>query len=98
MAQQDALLITTQCITLLNSDWRSKEEVLKGMTDNLLLAGVAATRVLEADPRLAEAVFSTGLASSFAIPHSKSEHIEQSTISVGSPGLPVAWGETKRNL
>jgi fructose-specific PTS system IIA-like component len=29
----------------LNSDWRSKEEVLKGMTDNLLLAGAAATRV-----------------------------------------------------
>ncbi len=44
MAQQDAPLITTQCITL-NSDWRSKEEVLKGMTDNLLLAGGAATRV-----------------------------------------------------
>ncbi len=44
MAQQDAPLITTQCITL-NSDWRSKEEVLKGMTDNLLLAGRCHTRV-----------------------------------------------------
>lgn len=38
MTQQDAPLITPQCITL-NSDWRSKEEVIKGMTDNLLLAG-----------------------------------------------------------
>ncbi len=38
MSQQDAPLVTAQCITL-DSDWRSKEEVIKGMTDNLLLAG-----------------------------------------------------------
>lgn len=38
-------------------------------------------------------VFSTGLGFSFAIPHSKSEHIEQSTISVARPAQPVAWGD-----
>jgi phosphoenolpyruvate-protein phosphotransferase len=93
MAQQDAPLITTQCITL-NSDWRSKEEVLKGMTDNLLLAGRCRyPRKLEADLWAREAVFSTGLGFSFAIPHSKSEHIEQSTISVARLARPVAWGD-----
>ncbi|XPE57926.1 PTS sugar transporter subunit IIA [Shigella flexneri] len=39
-------------------------------------------RKLEADLWAREAVFSTGLGFSFAIPHSKSGHIEQSTISV----------------
>ncbi|MDH8179372.1 PTS sugar transporter subunit IIA, partial [Klebsiella pneumoniae] len=82
MRQQAVPLVSAECITL-NSDWRSKEEVLKGMTDNLLLAGRCRyPRKLEADLWAREAVFSTGLGFSFAIPHSKSEHIEQSTISV----------------
>ena len=93
MAQQEAPLISPQCITL-DSDWRSKEEVLKAMTDNLLLAGRCRyPRKLEADLWAREAVFSTGLGFSFAIPHSKSEHIEQSTISVARLTAPVQWGE-----
>lgn len=93
MTQQDAPLISTQCISL-DNDWRSKEEVIKGMTDNLLLAGRSRyPRKLEADLWAREAVFSTGLGFSFAIPHSKSEHIEQSTISVARLPSPVRWGE-----
>lgn len=93
MAQQDAPLITSDCISL-DNDWRSKEEVMKGMTDNLLLAGRCRyPRKLEADLWAREAVFSTGLGFSFAIPHSKSEHIEQSTISVARLPAPVRWGD-----
>ncbi|WP_318385491.1 phosphoenolpyruvate--protein phosphotransferase [Enterobacter sp.] len=93
MAQQDAPLITGDCISL-DNDWRSKEEVMKGMTDNLLLAGRCRyPRKLEADLWAREAVFSTGLGFSFAIPHSKSEHIEQSTISVARLPAPVRWGD-----
>lgn len=93
MVQQDAPLITAQCISL-DNDWRSKEEVLKAMTDNLLLAGRCRyPRKLEADLWAREAVFSTGLGFYFAIPHSKSEHIEQSTISVARLPAPVPWGE-----
>lgn len=93
MNQQDAPLMTPGCISLHN-DWQSKEEVLKGMTDNLLLAGRCRyPRKLEADLWAREAVFSTGLGFSFAIPHSKSEHIEQSTISVARLPAPVPWGE-----
>ncbi|MGL4726685.1 MAG: phosphoenolpyruvate--protein phosphotransferase [Scandinavium sp.] len=93
MAQQDAPLIAASCISL-DNDWQSKEEVLKGMTDNLLLAGRCRyPRKLEADLWAREAVFSTGLGFSFAIPHSKSEHIEQSTISVARLPEPVQWGE-----
>ena len=93
MTQQDAPLVTAECITL-ESDWRSKEEVLKGMTDNLLLAGRCRyPRKLEADLWAREAVFSTGLGFSFAIPHSKSEHIEQSTISVARLQAPVRWSD-----
>lgn len=93
MSQQDAPLITPRCISL-DNDWRSKEEVIKGMTDNLLLAGRCRyPRKLEADLWAREAVFSTGLGFSFAIPHSKSEHIEQSTISVARLPAPVVWGD-----
>lgn len=93
MSQQDTPLVTPRCISL-NNDWNSKEEVMKGMTDNLLLAGRCRyPRKLEADLWAREAVFSTGLGFSFAIPHSKSEHIEQSTISVARLKAPIMWGD-----
>lgn len=93
MNQQDTPLVTPRCISL-DNDWNSKEEVMKGMTDNLLLAGRCRyPRKLEADLWAREAVFSTGLGFSFAIPHSKSEHIEQSTISVARLKAPVMWGD-----
>ncbi|MGL6017883.1 MAG: phosphoenolpyruvate--protein phosphotransferase [Gibbsiella quercinecans] len=93
MEQSDAPLITPQCIAL-DADWRSKEEVIKGMVDNLLLAGRCRyPRKLAADVWAREAVFSTGLGFGFAIPHTKSEHIEQSTISVAKLARPVAWGD-----
>ncbi|HGH4640849.1 TPA: phosphoenolpyruvate--protein phosphotransferase [Enterobacter asburiae] len=93
MNQQDTPLVTPRCISL-DNDWNSKEEVMKGMTDNLLLAGRCRyPRKLEADLWAREAVFSTGLGFSFAIPHSKSEHIEQSTISVARLKSPVMWGD-----
>ncbi|EML2067654.1 phosphoenolpyruvate--protein phosphotransferase [Enterobacter asburiae] len=95
MNQQDTPLVTPHCISL-DIDWNSKEEVMKGMTDNLLLAGRCRyPRKLEADLWAREAVFSTGLGFSFAIPHSKSEHIEQSTISVARLKSPVMWGDEK---
>ncbi|MCI2293153.1 phosphoenolpyruvate--protein phosphotransferase [Enterobacter sp. I4] len=93
MNQQDTPLVTPRCISL-DNDWNSKEEVMKGMTDNLLLAGRCRyPRKLEADLWAREAVFSTGLGFGFAIPHSKSEHIEQSTISVARLKAPVMWGD-----
>jgi len=93
MNQQDTPLVTPRCISL-DNDWISKEEVMKGMTDKLLLAGRCRyPRKLEADLWAREAVFSTGLGFSFAIPHSKSEHIEQSTISVARLKAPVQWGD-----
>ncbi|MDY1039298.1 phosphoenolpyruvate--protein phosphotransferase [Lelliottia sp. CFBP8978] len=93
MNHQDTPLVTPYCISL-DNDWASKEEVMKGMTDKLLLAGRCRyPRKLEADLWAREAVFSTGLGFSFAIPHSKSEHIEQSTISVARLKAPVQWGD-----
>lgn len=40
--------------------------------------------------------FSTGLGFSFAIPHSKSEHIEQSTISAASASASVLGAMMKQ--
>ncbi|MDP1114645.1 hypothetical protein, partial [Klebsiella pneumoniae] len=56
LRQLDVPLVSAECITL-KSDWRSKEEVLTGMTDNLLLAGRCRDpRKLEADLWAREAV------------------------------------------
>lgn len=91
--RRDAPLMTPECITLAAS-WRSKEEVIKGMIDNLLLAGRCRyPHKLAADVWAREAVFSTGLGFGFAIPHSQSDHIEQSTISLATLMQPVNWGE-----
>lgn len=94
----DAPLITPDCIAL-DTDWRSKEEVIKGMVDNLMLAGRCRyPRKLAADLWAREAVFSTGLGFGFAIPHTKSEHIEQSTISVARLLHPIAWGDEQADF
>lgn len=95
MDQSDAPLITPECVAL-EADWRSREEVIKGMADNLLLAARCRyPRKLATDLWAREAVFSTGLGFGFAIPHTKSEHIEQSTISVAKLVQPVEWGDEK---
>lgn len=55
--QRDEPLIIPECITL-GADWRSKEEVIKGMVDNLLLAGRCRyPRKLAADVWAREALF-----------------------------------------
>ncbi|WP_459177300.1 phosphoenolpyruvate--protein phosphotransferase [Ewingella americana] len=93
MEVSNAPLITPECIAL-DTDWCSKEEVIKGMVDNLMLAGRCRyPRKLASDLWAREAVFSTGLGFGFAIPHTKSGHIEQSTISVAKLPQPIAWGD-----
>jgi len=93
MQQSDAPLISEQCITL-DNDLRSKEEVIKTLSDNLFLAGRCRYPQKLADDLWArEDVFSTGLGFGFAIPHTKSEHIEQSTISVSRLAKPIQWGD-----
>ncbi|NHL58113.1 multifunctional phosphoenolpyruvate-protein phosphotransferase/phosphocarrier protein HPr/PTS system fructose-like transporter subunit IIA, partial [Staphylococcus aureus] len=77
MRQQDVPLVCAECITL-NSDWRSKEEVLKGMPDNLLLSGrLPYPRQLEADPWPREAVFPPGLGLCFALPPTYTSQLDQ---------------------
>ena len=98
MEQTEIPLITTQTITIA-PDWLSKEEVIKGMTDNLLVAGRCRyPQKLAEDIWLREDVFSTALGFGFAIPHTKSEHIEQSTISVTKLATPIIWGEEEVNF
>ena len=92
MTQQDAPLVSTDCITL-DQDLRSRDEVIKTLSDNLFLSGRCRYPEKLADDLWArEDVFSTGLGFGFAIPHTKSEHIEQSAISVCRLKNPVQWG------
>jgi fructose-specific PTS system IIA-like component len=93
MAQQDAPLVSADFVAL-DVDYRSKEEAIKALTDRLFLAGRCRYPGRLADDVWArEDVFSTGLGFGFAIPHTKSEHVEQSTISVARLAHPIQWGE-----
>ncbi|MGR5287834.1 phosphoenolpyruvate--protein phosphotransferase [Vibrio maritimus] len=93
MAQTEAPLISEDCIKL-DLDLRSKEEVIKTLADNLFLTGRCRYPNKLADDLWArEDVFSTGLGFGFAIPHTKSEHIEQSAVSVCRLAKPIQWGD-----
>jgi len=93
MAQGDAPMITADCVSI-GEDLRSKNEVIKAMTDRLLLVERCRyPQKLADDVWAREDVFSTALGFGFAIPHAKSEHIEQSTISVAHLPKPIVWGD-----
>ncbi|MGI0117225.1 phosphoenolpyruvate--protein phosphotransferase [Zooshikella sp. RANM57] len=93
MDQTEAPMVSRDCI-ILDQDLRSKEEVIKALADNLFLTGRCRYPNKLADDLWArEDVFSTGLGFGFAIPHTKSEHIEQSAISVCRLDRPIQWGD-----
>ncbi|NOI65342.1 phosphoenolpyruvate--protein phosphotransferase [Vibrio sp. 99-8-1] len=95
MNQTEAPMVAKECISL-DRDLRSKEEVIKALADNLYLTGRCRYPNKLADDLWArEDVFSTGLGFGFAIPHTKSEHIEQSAISVCRLANPIQWGDEK---
>ncbi|MCF7364111.1 phosphoenolpyruvate--protein phosphotransferase [Vibrio sp. A1-b2] len=93
MTQTEAPMVSKDCISL-DRDLRSREEVIKTLADNLFITGRCRYPNKLADDLWArEDVFSTGLGFGFAIPHTKSEHIEQSAISVCRLAKPIAWGD-----
>jgi len=93
LSQQDVPLVSADFVVL-DADFRSREEAIKAMTDRLFLSGRCRYPAKLADDVWArEDVFPTGLGFGFAIPHTKSEHIEQSTISVTRLAQPIKWGE-----
>ncbi|TDE24489.1 phosphoenolpyruvate--protein phosphotransferase [Vibrio owensii] len=93
MTQSEAPMVSTDCISL-DRDLRNKEEVIKTLSDNLFLTGRCQYPNKLADDLWArEDVFSTGLGFGFAIPHTKSEHIEQSAISVCRLEKSIEWGD-----
>lgn len=95
MTQTEAPMVARDCISL-DRDLRSKEEVIKTLSDNLFITGRCRYPNKLADDLWArEDVFSTGLGFGFAIPHTKSEHIEQSAISVCRLANPIVWGDVE---
>lgn len=73
---------------------QDKNEVIKLMTDNLWLHHRTRNRDKLCDDVWArEDSFSTAVGYGFAIPHTKSEHIDDSTISVATLAKPILWGD-----
>jgi phosphoenolpyruvate-protein phosphotransferase len=72
---------------------QDKNDVIKAMTDNLWLHHRTRNRdKLNDDIWAREDAFSTAVGYGFAIPHTKSEHIAHSTISVATLAKPILWG------
>ncbi len=75
-------LLDTECV-FKRANYRTKEEAIQALVGNLALTGrTDAEFLLEEDIWAREAVFSTGLGFGFAIPHTKSENIRHSSISI----------------
>lgn len=73
---------------------RDKNEVIKKMTDNLWLHHRTENREQLSDDIWArEDSFSTAVGYGFAIPHTKSDHIHYSTISMATLASPIMWGD-----
>ena len=71
-----------------------KNEVIKKMTDNLWLHHRTDNRdQLTDDIWAREDSFSTAVGYGFAIPHTKSDHIHYSTISMATLASPIMWGD-----
>ncbi|KXF81583.1 phosphoenolpyruvate--protein phosphotransferase [Enterovibrio coralii] len=92
-AQEDKPLLATECV-LLDCDFNSKEEAIQTLVGNLGIQGrTHLVSELEADIWAREEVFSTGLGNGFAIPHTKSDNITHSSISIARLKKPVRWSE-----
>lgn len=75
-------------------DASDKNEVIKRMTDNLWLHHRTNNRDRLCDDIWArEDSFSTAVGYGFAIPHTKSDHIDYSTISMATLAKPITWGD-----
>ena len=79
---------------LFNLDAEDKNEAIKKMTDNLWLHQRTDSRErLCDDIWTREDSFSTAVGYGFAIPHTKSDHITDSTISMATLKKPITWGD-----
>ncbi|MBM7342124.1 phosphoenolpyruvate--protein phosphotransferase [Pantoea coffeiphila] len=75
-------------------DAGNKNEAIKMMTDNLWLHHRTDNRDRLTDDIWArEDSFSTAVGYGFAIPHTKSDHIQHSTISMATLAKPITWGD-----
>lgn len=94
MRAQSQKPVLAQELLLLDKTVSSKEEAIKLLTDNLevqqrVVSGALAERAIWDR----EAVFSTALGFSVAIPHCKSPHVSHSSISLLRLNSPLSWGE-----
>ncbi|MCD9462168.1 phosphoenolpyruvate--protein phosphotransferase [Photobacterium phosphoreum] len=84
-------ILVQQCV-FKAADFANKEEVIQALVGNLGIQGrTDEVYKLEEDVWAREAVFSTGLGHGFAIPHTKSDHIRHSSISIAHLDKPIDW-------
>jgi multiphosphoryl transfer protein len=87
----DAPLLSQQLI--FQPDGRTKQEVIKLLSDQLYLAGrVDEPQLLEEAIWNREDTYSTGFGHGFALPHCKSKHLASNSIVVARLAKPVEWG------
>lgn len=90
----DSMPILAPEFILCGLEARDKNEVIKKMTDNLWLHHRTDNRdQLTDDIWAREDSFSTAVGYGFAIPHTKSEHIHYSTISMATLAAPIMWDD-----
>ena len=85
--------LVTEEMIVLDSDSRTKEEVIKELADLLYVAGrTDVPEQFEEALWAREAVYSTGLGHGFAIPHCKSDSVGADSLAMLKLAQPVEWG------
>lgn len=91
--------IITECCIINKLTACSRNEVIKTLTDNLWLQNRTHRREkLAEDIWKREDTFPTAVGYGFAIPHTKSEFITHSTISIAKLQEPIQWAEQQVNI
>lgn len=92
-SQEAKPLLDIECV-LLDCDVQSKEEAIQMLVGNLGVCGrTHLVNALEGDIWAREDVFTTGLGNSFAIPHTKSDNIVHSSVSIARLNKAISWSE-----
>ncbi len=92
-SQENKPLLSNECV-LLECDAQTKEEAIQTLVGNLGVHGrTSVANDLEADIWAREDVFTTALGNGFAIPHTKSDNIIHSSISIARLNKTVRWSE-----
>jgi fructose-specific PTS system IIA-like component len=99
ISKRSALPLLDESCVFTQLEVKNKEEAIQALVGNIGVFGRCQNALLlEEDIWAREEIFSTGLGNGFAIPHTKSDNIEHSTISIAHLNNAINWHSDSGNV